>query len=350
VKPLIFPCLKLRWSEVSGIKKKMIIMTTKLSKTSKKISSNKKTKANAAIKPQQIPLSNDITTTDLDTNESINLHGKISIEDQITLVKINMIQPDPNQPRKYFDTESLSNLKSSIESESLHNPILVRKDENNINHFIIVDGQRRWQACLELKHSTIKCRIVASDAQGYQILALTQNFHREDLLPIEKANAFASLFDKMKGENEKARQRELLKIVNASESFVSELLKISTLDEEIKNEAETSKLWSIKKLLRLARIKNPEAREALFQELKAIVDKKNKNTFDIKDADADLNSDEEYNTAQSNGTNTVTIEQIQKRLGFWKKYIEKIKQNDWKESEIEIIKKELQSILDIIDK
>lgn len=106
--------------------------------------------------------------------------SKITIEDKINRIPIKNIKPDLNQPRKYFDVETLRKLKCSIELESLHNPILVRRDEFNEDKFVVVDGQWRWLACLELNHTEIESRIVESDAHGYQILALTQNLHRDD--------------------------------------------------------------------------------------------------------------------------------------------------------------------------
>jgi ParB family chromosome partitioning protein len=82
----------------------------------------------------------------------------------------------------------------SIESDSLHNPIFVRENTQNEGFYIIVDGERRWRACKTLNLTEIKCRRVISDADGYKIVALTQNLNREALFPIEKANALADLF------------------------------------------------------------------------------------------------------------------------------------------------------------
>jgi hypothetical protein len=72
--------------------------------------------------------------------------------------------------------------------------------------------------------------------------------HREDLLPIERGNAFASLPARLQGSDENAKQNSLVNIVNLSKNYISEILSISRLDKHIKEEAIKSKKWSAKKL------------------------------------------------------------------------------------------------------
>ncbi|MDR1051440.1 MAG: hypothetical protein LBP95_10255 [Deltaproteobacteria bacterium] len=120
------------------------------------------------------------------------------------------------------------------------------------------------------------------DNEGYAIVALTQNLHRDDLLPIEKANAFSQLLTRLQGEDKNVKQKELIKIVNLSENYISEILKISTLDDTIKEEARKSKRWSTNKLLQLAKIKNTDLRVKKFDELKSIIAKKDSNQIKSK--------------------------------------------------------------------
>jgi ParB/RepB/Spo0J family partition protein len=157
---------------------------------------------------------------------------------------------------------------------SMIDPILVRPDDRNPGCFIIVDGERRWRAIKDLSGKQIKCMVIEKGSDAYEIISLTKNIHREDLLPIEKAIALGKLLQKMKGENEKTRQRGLIQKVNLSETYISELLKMSKLDEDIKQEATTSKNWTGFKLLQLAKIKDPEQRKAKFEEFKLKIAKK----------------------------------------------------------------------------
>jgi ParB family chromosome partitioning protein len=136
--------------------------------------------------------------------------SSINISNEIKLIDIGMIEPDNDQPRKIFDPETLINLQNSIRQTTLKNPILVRKNEDKPGHYIIVDGERRWRAYKELKQPTIPCRVVTTNAEGFKIVALTQNFHRDDFLPIEKAIALAGLLERLKGTDKNANQRTLI--------------------------------------------------------------------------------------------------------------------------------------------
>ncbi|MDR0620365.1 MAG: ParB/RepB/Spo0J family partition protein [Deltaproteobacteria bacterium] len=225
---------------------------------------------------KDIPSSLSEETSSLGNPLIVSNPNEIKISDEIVSIDINKIEPDPGQPRKLFDPETLKDLAYSIDKNSLHIPLFVRENEQKHGFYIIVDGERRWRACKELNLTEIQCRLVWSNVDGYQIVALTQNLHREDLLPIEKANAFANLLDRLKVSDEKAKQKELMKIVNLSENYISEILKINTLPDLIKEEALKSKEWSIHKLLQLAKIKNGETRMKKFEETKASINNKGK--------------------------------------------------------------------------
>jgi hypothetical protein len=80
----------------------------------------------------------------------------------------------------------------------------------------------------------------------------------------------------LKVSDENAKQKELVKIVNFSENYISEILKINTLPDQIKKEALTSKEWSIHRLLQLAKIKKHETRMKKFDEAKASINNKTK--------------------------------------------------------------------------
>jgi ParB family chromosome partitioning protein len=199
---------------------------------------------------------------------------KTNETNQVLFIDINKVFPDSEQPRKYFDTQHLQNLQHSIQTLTQIDPILVRRDEDSPGRFIIVDGERRWRAIKDLSGTQIKCLVIDKDSEAYEIISLTKNIHRVDLLPIEKALAISKLLQKMKGENEKVRQRQLIEKVNLSETYISELLKMSSLEEYIVKEAVKSKHWTGYKLLQLAKIKNREQRKEKFEEMKIKITEK----------------------------------------------------------------------------
>ena len=108
-------------------------------------------------------------------------------------LKIDRIVTNSNQPRKYFDNEKMSELKASIKSSGLIQPITVRKISNG--KYEIVAGERRYRACRELGMENISAiEISAGDARGYE-LSVLENIQREDLNPIEEAESYLMLME-----------------------------------------------------------------------------------------------------------------------------------------------------------
>ena len=83
-------------------------------------------------------------------------------------LNINDIKPNLDQPRSFFDENAIKELAQSIKEQGLLMPILVKKDENNINKnkFIIIAGERRWRACKSLKMKTIKAIVIKNTSEN----------------------------------------------------------------------------------------------------------------------------------------------------------------------------------------
>jgi ParB/RepB/Spo0J family partition protein len=241
----------------------------------------------------------------------------------------------------------LTNLKNSIETNSLQNPIFVRKNDQKPGFYIIVDGERRWRACKNLNKTKIKCRIVTSDAKGYKIVALVQNLHRDDLLPIERANALANLLARLQGSDD-ATQNALSKIVNLSQNYISELITISKLDDLIKEEALTSKKWSANKLLQLAKIKNADKRMTKFEEFKAIINK-TPNLSDKKSYNTEFNSDSQ-SSSTDNSQSDIKLSIFKNHLAKFRKRLEKLNNIKINVDEKKELKAELLEIQKLIIK
>jgi ParB family chromosome partitioning protein len=155
----------------------------------------------------------------------------------IISISIDLIEPDPDQPRKYFSKDSMEQLKLSISTITLIEPILIRVNELKPGCYLILDGERRWRSCKELNFSEIACRVLPTDSVDYALISFSQNVHREDFTTMEKSVALDSLFSKMKSEDDSVEQNALSAKVNLSKSYVSELMTISRLDQDIKDEA-----------------------------------------------------------------------------------------------------------------
>ena len=173
------------------------------------------------------------------------------------------LQPDPEQPRKYFDPQAQQELANSIEVQGLLYPIIYREmtDENGKKELIIVDGQRRWEACQKL--GIEKVQAIKFDGD-YEAVALIGNIIREDLTAMEQALAVDKLMSKS---GDKLTQVELSKMLGKGESTISEILKVAKLPEFIRNKVIDKKEWSRAKLLVLANQPDKKIQKALFKRM-----------------------------------------------------------------------------------
>ena len=103
------------------------------------------------------------------------------------------IRPNPNQPRKSFDEETLASLAASVASMGVIQPILVREEEDG--QYEIIAGERRWRAARRVGLDFIPAIVQSVDAKVSIEQALVENLHREDLNPVEEASAYQSLIE-----------------------------------------------------------------------------------------------------------------------------------------------------------
>ena len=107
-------------------------------------------------------------------------------------IDINKIEANENQPRKVFDDEKIEELATSIKENGLIQPIIVRKYNRN---YQIIAGERRFRACKLAGLKTIPCVIKDIDDKQVDTYAIIENIQREDLNPIEEAQAYRRLME-----------------------------------------------------------------------------------------------------------------------------------------------------------
>jgi len=170
---------------------------------------------------------------------------------RISELDIEKIEPNPDQPRKYFDEESLKELAASIESRGLLQPILVRVGEGDT--YIVVAGERRYRAHKLLNRATIAAIITSGDSDE---LALIENMQRENLTPVEEAEGIKRLIEKHGYHHEDAAR-----IVGKARNTVTSLLKILSLPEDILEECKASNIATKTFLIELAGAPAEQQRE-----------------------------------------------------------------------------------------
>ena len=147
-------------------------------------------------------------------------------ENIITVLKLSMIDPKSDQPRKYFDKEALEELSESIKENGLLQPILVR--EYGEGRYQIIAGERRFRASKLAGLDEIPAIILDRDDRKAAEIALIENIQRENLNPIEEAMAFRSL-----AEEYGLTQEELAERVGKSRSAIANATRLLDLPDEI---------------------------------------------------------------------------------------------------------------------
>ena len=159
-------------------------------------------------------------------NAIINTNDEIINEgEKIQNLKIIDIEPNKDQPRKNFNSESLDELAESIKRYGVIQPIIVSKKGN---YFEIVAGERRWRAYKKAGLSEIPCIVRQQDEKTNKEIALIENIQRQDLNPIEKARGFRQLMDEYG-----ITQMQLSEIIGISRSAVANTVRILNLDERV---------------------------------------------------------------------------------------------------------------------
>jgi ParB family transcriptional regulator, chromosome partitioning protein len=147
---------------------------------------------------------------------------------------IDEISPNRFQPRKYFDDDKLEELVKSISENGILQPVVVQK---SVNGYELVVGERRWRASKKAGLKKIPAVIrEVSDAQALE-LAIIENIHRQDINPIEEAEAYARLAD-----NFALTQEMIAKKVGKSRTAVANILRLLNLPRSIKEDMISGKL------------------------------------------------------------------------------------------------------------
>lgn len=146
-------------------------------------------------------------------------------EESIQEIPIQECRPNPYQPRKSFDQKSINELKESILEYGIIQPLIVRQ---SIKGFEIVVGERRYRAAKEAGLESIP--VVVKDLTDHRMmeLALLENLQREDLTPIEEAQAYHNLLNELE-----ITQEELSKRLGKSRSHIANTVRLLTLPEQV---------------------------------------------------------------------------------------------------------------------
>ncbi len=153
----------------------------------------------------------------------------------VQLIEIARISPHPDQPRRHFDVAALEELAESIATRGVIQPIVVRPAADG--RFQIVAGERRWRAAQKAQLHRVPAIVRDFSESETLEIALVENIQREDLNPIEEAQAYRRLIDQFDHS-----QEALARIVGKSRSHVANLMRLLDLPEDVQNLVMTGQL------------------------------------------------------------------------------------------------------------
>lgn len=146
---------------------------------------------------------------------------------KISIIRISLIEPNRNQPRKHFNNESLSELAQSISEQGIIQPIIVKPMLDG--RYQIISGERRWRASRIANLSEIPCIVRDVTEEQQMQIAMIENLQREDLSPLEEAEGYKAFLDKFD-----CTQENLAKYLGKSRPVITNALRLLNLPDDVR--------------------------------------------------------------------------------------------------------------------
>lgn len=212
-------------------------------------------------------------------------------QEAIFLIEVDEIKPNPHQPRRHFDEESLKELAASIQEFGILQPLLVSKIEEETENgtkvsYQLIAGERRFMAAKMLGLERVPTIIKKVDLEANNLeMAIIENIQRADLNPIESARAFAKLQDEFR-----LTQREIAQRVGKSREAVANTLRLLSLPSNIQDALSQKKINESQARTLLA-VSDLNQQQMLFGEIL-------NNDLSVRDLREKINPDETVNTPE----------------------------------------------------
>ncbi|WP_202622750.1 ParB/RepB/Spo0J family partition protein [Candidatus Enterococcus huntleyi] len=160
----------------------------------------------------------------------------VDVKKELVLeIPLNELRPNPYQPRKTFDEGSLQELANSIEQSGVFQPIIVRK--SSVKGYEIIAGERRFRASKLAGKQAIPAIVREFNEEAMMQVAVLENLQREDLNPLEEAEAYEMLM-----KNLKLTQSEVAERLGKSRPYIANYLRLLTLPNLVKEMVQDERL------------------------------------------------------------------------------------------------------------
>ena len=185
--------------------------------------SKKGIEARAQIREAQAQAQENVNTESVENNVEQVVSDPKNV---VSMIKVDLLVPSVYQPRKSFDEDSIRELAESIKEHGVLEPLLVKKIDDKYN---IICGERRYRASQVAGIAEVPCLVRDDLETDSYAIALIDNIQREDLNPIEMAQAFASMIEECS-----LTQEELAKTLGKSRSSIANILRLNNLQDDVK--------------------------------------------------------------------------------------------------------------------
>ena len=160
----------------------------------------------------------------IDTIEAKEIEKGNKTEER-TLIPLNKIKNNSDQPRRFFDSENIAELAESIKNHGIIQPLILRQEGKK---YVIVAGERRWRAAKMLSIKEVPAIVMDLTDKEVLEISLIENIQRQDLNPIEEALAYRKLIDDFN-----LTQQELSNRIGKSRVAITNTMRLINLDERV---------------------------------------------------------------------------------------------------------------------
>lgn len=158
----------------------------------------------------------------------------LDVQQSFLHIPIDQIKTNPHQPRKSFSEETIEELAASIRQHGILQPLLVRREGHE---YILIAGERRLRAAYKAGIPTVPVRVFSGDENELSEISLIENLQREDLNPVEEAQAYQDLIDRFNYTQEMIAEK-----VGKSRTAITNSLRLLRLGKTIKDDLVQQKI------------------------------------------------------------------------------------------------------------
>ncbi len=185
----------------------------------------------------------------------VNTETKPETTADVLMIPVDLVEPNPFQPRMTFDQGALEELADSIRTLGLIQPITVRR--KSADRYQIISGERRFRACRLAGMETVPAYVRSTDDQGMLEMAIVENIQRENLDPIEEAMSYRRLIEECNLTQDQMAQR-----VGKKRASVTNCLRLLKLPAKVQHDLKVGAI-SVGHAKVLLGIEDPEVQEVL---------------------------------------------------------------------------------------